>query len=259
MFRGSWHVREAAAASLTGRDRRLRAKTQVVYNPLRQAREARLTWHSELTSRSGRNHFTVGVVGRITDSKGHHLLLQAVARLPLEVRNRIRILFVGAEAPGCDSDIHYARKLRAEASQHGLEKQILWAGYQSDPGPCYASMDVLVHPALAEAMGIAILEALDRGIPVIAARTGGIPEVVRDGFNGLLVSMEDENALCRALTLFVKKRRLRERLQAGARCGLDRRFSMESFSSGIRTVIGQLCPLVNSPETEAPVTGTEQW
>ncbi len=116
-----------------------------------------------------------------------------------------------------------------------------------------------MHPALAEAMGIAILEALDRGIPVIAARTGGIPEVVRDGFNGLLVSMEDEDALCRALTLFVKKRRLRERLQAGARCGLDRRFSMETFSSGIRTVIGQLCPLVNSPETEAPVTGTEQW
>ena len=261
----SWRVSRilacsnAAASSLVGSNRRLHAKTQVVYNPLRQHRDRRLSWHSELTSRSPQNHFMIGVVGRITESKGHHLLLQAIARLPLEVRNKLRILFVGSEAPGCESDLQYARKLQTEASRQGLEQQIIWAGFQPDPGPCYASMDVLVHPALAEAIGIAILEALDRGIPVIAARTGGIPEVVRDGFNGLLVSMQDEDALCQALALFVKKRRLRERLQAGARCGLDRRFSMETFSSAIRTVIGQLCPLVNSPEPQAPAVRTEQW
>ncbi len=77
----------------------------------------------------------IGVVGRITESKGHHLLLQAVARLPLEVRNKIRILFVGSEAPGCDSDIQYARKLRAEASRHGLEKQIFMGRISIGPWP----------------------------------------------------------------------------------------------------------------------------
>jgi glycosyltransferase involved in cell wall biosynthesis len=114
-------------------------------------------------------------------------------------------------------------------------------------------MDVLVQPALkeamwAEAMCLAILEALDRGIPVIAARDGGNPEVVRDGFNGLLVSIEDKTDLGRALALFVGDRKVREQLQAGARNRLDRRFSMETFNSGIRTTIGQLCPLENTGE-----------
>jgi len=248
----------AAAESLAGRDPRLSAKTQVLYNPLREPREARLNWHSG-TRRSIPDHFTIGMVGRITWSKGHHLLLEAVAGLRVELRNRIQILVVGSEAPGCDSDLHYARNLRSEASRLGLDGQIMWAGYQPETGPYYALMDVLVHPALAEAMCIVILEALDRGVPVIATRTGGIPEVVRDGFNGLLVSAEDTNALGHVLALFFEKRELRERLQAGARFTLDRRFSMETFSSRIRTTIGQLCPLEDSLDARASGLGTERW
>ena len=233
----------AAAESLVGRHGRLSAKTQVLYNPLRQERGNRLTWHRERPNRDRGDCVTIGVVGRITPVKGHHLLLQAVAELPAEMRERVQILIVGAEAPGCDSDLRYLRNLKSEAKRQGLEGQILWAGYQDDPGPSYARMDVLVHSALSEAMCIAILEALDRGVPVIAARTGGIPEVVRDGFNGMLVTPNDTAALAQALELFISKRRVREQLQSGACCSLDRRFSIETFSSRIRRFIGQLCPL----------------
>ena len=228
---------------MAGRHPRISAKTQVLYNPLRQERESRLTWDRSRPNRAIRDCITIGMVGRITPGKGHHLLLQAVMELPAEMRQRIHILVVGSEAPGCDSDLRYLRTLQSEAKRQGMEEQILWAGYQDDPGPSYARMDVLVHSALSEAMCIAILEALDRGIPVIASRTGGTPEVVRDGFNGILVTPNDTAALARALELFISRRRLRERLQAGARCSLDRRFSIETFSSRIRTFIGQLCPL----------------
>lgn len=247
----------AAAESLAGRNRGLSAKTEVLYNPLRELREGPLNWRSE-TGRSGRDHFTIGMVGRITSDKGHHLLLEAVAGMPAKIRNKIQILVVGSEAPGCDSDLRYARDLRSETIRLGMDGQIIWAGYQPDPGPYYALMDVLVHPALAEAMCIVILEALDRGVPVIASRTGGIPEVVRDGFNGLLISVADRNALGQALTLFIEERQLRERLQAGARCTLDRRFSMETFSSRIRTIIGQLCPLEDSADAQASGLRTER-
>ena len=236
----------AAAESLVGmvgRHRWLSAKTQVLYNPLRQRRESRLTWHRERPTRPRRACVTIGAVGRITPVKGLHLLLQAVADLPADMRRKVQILIVGAEAPGCDTDLRYRRNLQSEAKRQGLEGQILWAGYQNDPRPSYARMDVLVHSALSEAMCLVILEALDRGVPVIAARTGGIPEVVRDGFNGMLVTPNDAAALARALELFISRRRLREQLQAGARCSLDRRFSIETFSSRIRTFIGQLCPL----------------
>ena len=263
----------AAAASLIGDNQALAEKTRILYNPLTWGdpravrRPPKAAYRSDpeggpdvkkksLPFAHGGGHqrgaifrrasvkgrYTVGIVGRITECKGHHLLLEAVAALPEELRPRVRVLVVGAEAPGCESDAQYARRLRDDANRYGLERQIDWAGYQPDPRPYYDLMDVLVQPSLAEAMCLAILEALDRGVPVIAARTGGIPEVVHDGVNGLLVSLEDKTALSRALTVFFKERKLREHLRNGARRGLDGRFSMENFVSRVRSTIEQLCP-----------------
>jgi glycosyltransferase involved in cell wall biosynthesis len=238
---------EAAANPLLDHDRRLSSKMQILYNPVLQSHDTREYRHVPM---SERDLCTIGIVGRITEKKGHHLLLRAVGKLPRELRDKIRLLVVGSEAPGCESDHHYAELLRTEAAERHLEGRIVWAGYQSDPSRCYASMDLLVHPAADEALGIVVLEALDRGIPVIAARAGGIPEVIRDGFNGLLVPANDEFALGHALELFLQNRGVREQLQHGARCGIDRRFSIETFSSKIRTTINQICPLVRSPEAQ---------
>jgi glycosyltransferase involved in cell wall biosynthesis len=232
----------AAATSLVDRDRRLLSKTQVLYNPLPALQQPRVE-SVDPTRPANPDCFTIGIVGRITEQKGHHLLVQAVAMLPERLRRKIRILVVGSGAPGCRADGAYLGRLREQAARLGLHEQIVWTGHRSDPGPCYESIDVLVHPAREEAMCIAILEALDRGIPVIAARSGGIPEVVRDGFNGLLVSLKEPAALSEALTRYFDHRSVRERLGAGASRGLDRRFSMETFASKIRTAIGQLCPL----------------
>jgi glycosyltransferase involved in cell wall biosynthesis len=239
---------EAVANALLDGDRRLAAKTQIVYNPLLPSSNNGIARQSAPMISPRQDRFTIGVVGRITEKKGHHLVLRAVARLAPAIRNRVQLLIVGSEAPGCEADLQYAQRLRAETARQGLEQQVLWAGYRPDPSPCYASMDVLVHPSTAEAMGIVVLEALDRGIPVIAARTGGIPEVVRDGVNGLLVPAGDEGALSQALTLFFENDRVREQLQRGACCGIDRRFSMETFSSRIRMTIGQICPVVYSSQ-----------
>jgi glycosyltransferase involved in cell wall biosynthesis len=226
----------AAALSLYEGKPQLAARTQVVYNPLLHRRETAIARRST-EGRGTRKQWTIGVVGRVTESKGHHLLLQAVAALPDEIGGMVRILVVGAGAPDCEEDFAYSRRLRTEAHALGVDGQILWLGYQADPRPFYASMDVLVHPALVEGMCIAILEALDSGVPVIAFHTGGIPEVVRDGYNGMLVSSKDHQALSSALKLFFEKRELRESLRSGARCGLDRRFSMEAFFTAIRTVV----------------------
>jgi len=246
----------AAAAALLVRDGRLLAKTQVLYNPLRRQSATPVVPVHMGVARGGR--VTLGMVGRITESKGHHLLLQAVSRLPSNLRDQIQLLIVGAAAPGCGSDLRYERFLKDEALRLGLAERIHWAGYQSEPGAYYAAMDVLVHPALAEAMGIAILEALDRGVPIIGARTGGIPELVQEGVNGLLVSLHDQNALSEAITTFLSDSAVRDRLRNGARQGVDRRFSMEVFSSGIRATIGELCP-PNSTSDTALTAGVGRW
>jgi glycosyltransferase involved in cell wall biosynthesis len=255
------------AAWLTGRptifhlhlvldhDPRLAAKTRVVYNPLRQLRKLDVVGQLAM---SHHDQITVGVVGRITEKKGQHLLLRAVSTLPTELREKVRLLIVGSAAPGCEPDRLYAERLRAEVLRYGLESRIVWAGHQADPASSYASMDVLVHPALTEAMGLVILEALASGIPVIASRTGGTPEAVRDGLNGLLVSLENESELSMSLALFLSSREVRERLKAGASQGLDSRFSMETFSSSVRAAIRSLCFPVTSTDVSAFPAGSEK-
>lgn len=241
----------AAAAPLLARDPDLAAKIDVVYNPAPRAGGQRQGW-----GRSPANHFTIGTAGRITKSKGHHLLIEALSMLPAQLRRRIQVLIVGSPAPGSEEDLGYGEVLRAEVTRRGLEEQIVWSGYQADMDPWYASMDVLVHPSLAEAMSIVILEALQHGIPVIAARTGGTPEVVRQGFNGLLVDADDPGALAEALMLFLNDRMLREGLQAGARIGLDRRFLPETFASRTRNAVAELC--ASERQEEMPVSAARR-
>jgi len=232
----------AAGASLLDADSRLAAKTDVLYNPLPQAGNP--TAPAPLCkTRQPSDRITIGMVGRITEKKGQLLLLRAVGGLPPAIRDKVHLLIVGAEGPRCLPDFVYGESLRAEAVRLGLESQITWAGYIADTRSCYASMDVFVHPALPpEALSIVILEALDSGVPVVATRTGGIPEMIQDGFNGLLVPPGDDISLRRALELILENDAARERLQAGARAGLDHRFRPERFSFSIRRVIGELCP-----------------
>ena len=252
---------QAAAASLLDADCRLSEKTQILYNPVPElAGEAcRIIGRARQDSLAPTPSFTVGMVGRITESKGQHLLLDAVGNLPLQIRDRIRILIVGAPAPACPADLHYANDLRTRALQYGLQDRVTWTGYRTDPGPCYASMDVLVHAALTEAMCLVILEALQNGVPVIATRVGGIPEIVDEGSNGLLVAPGDEDALGQALTLFLVDGSLRERLRSGARSGLDDRFSLKSFSPKIRTMVGQLCNPTASREAKVSDQKPPAW
>jgi glycosyltransferase involved in cell wall biosynthesis len=200
------------------------------------------------------------MVGRITEVKGQHLLLKAAGKLPPEVRDKIRILFVGAPAPANKKDTRYAEDLRTIALQYDLTEKIVWAGYQTDLRSWYASMDVLVQSAVwAEAMGLVILEALQQGIPVIAARIGGIPEIIKEGTNGLLVAPGDEDALCRALDLFIQDRSLREHLQLGAQSRLDDQFTLKYFSPKIRALVCNLCNVTDSKKNRAPDEKSAAW
>jgi len=231
---------DAAAESLLSGDRRLLTKLDVFHNPtLERVRRACLP-----LEHAGRaDHITIGMVGRITEAKGHRVLFNALGRLSAEVRNKIRLIIVGAPAGDCAEDLRYARGLERYAKEIGLEN-ILWTGYREDVARYYASMDVLVQPSVAEsgeALPLAVLEALETGIPIIASHTGGIPEIVRNEFNGLLYPTGDEQELARSVERFVKDSSLRDRLRAGAQTPLDDRFSLATFTRNIRRDVSLLC------------------
>lgn len=245
---------QAAAAGIVCANRRLTGKTHILYNPVVEPAQATpdVTRLQRLQSNS--SVLTLGVVGRITKPKGQRVLLNALGRLCPQLKAGIRVIFVGAPSPDNNADLMYEQRLKESVTQFGLQKKVEWVGYQTAVGSFYRRMDVLIHPSLSdsgESMPLVVLEALQNAVPVIASWTGGIPEIVRHGSNGLLVPPGDEVALARALERFLRDVSLRRRLCAGAQPSFDERFSLKNFKSRIRGLIWKLCSTesMESPET----------
>ena len=146
-------------------------------------------------------------VGRLHPQKGHRVLLDAMAAAR-QGGARLSLLVAGDGAERA--------ALEAQASALGLHGHVRLAG-RRDVRPLLAAADVFVFPSLYEAVGIALLEAMACARPVVASRTGGIPEVVEDGVSGILVTAGDADDLARALATLERDPERRRRLGEAAR------------------------------------------
>jgi len=131
----------------------------------------------------------IGTVGRLAPVKGHVDLIRAIAlarpRIP-----QAKLLIAG-EGP-----LH--GELSAMASRLGIADCCIFSGHRDDVHHLTAAMDIFVLPSLSEGIPMALLEAMSLGVPVIATRVGGMPEVVHDRVTGLLVPPGDDRALAEA-------------------------------------------------------------
>ena len=172
-----------------------------------------------------------GMAAQFIERKGHAVLLDAAPRL-LAARSELRFLLVG-QGP-----------LRAEIADRvaatGLEGRVLLPGFRPDLGAFIGALDLLVHPALDEGLGVVLLEASAAGVPVVAARAGGIPEAVHDGVNGLLVPPDDAAALAEAVLRLAGDAGLRAALGAGGRRLMAEAFSVERMVEGNLSVYREL-------------------
>lgn len=166
-------------------------------------------------------------VAAVIPGKGHDVLLDALAHVagfPWQCR------CVGS----LDRDPAFVQRLRRRAVAAGLDERVHFPGPQAEAALArsYASADVLVLPSRAETYGMVVSEALARGLPVVAADVGGVPEALghgADGFRpGLLVPPEDPVALGDALRTWLEDAGLRRRLRAAAR---ERRASLGDWST----------------------------
>lgn len=157
----------------------------------------------------GREDFVAAMVAGLRPEKGHAFALKAVRRL-VEAGRNIKLILVG--------DGEKKREMEALSRDLGLEGIALWVGGQKDPRPYLGVSDVLLIASYAvETFPLSALEALSMGKPVVASAVGGIPELVRDGQNGLLVAPRDIGALADALERVLLDRDLRAKLSANAR------------------------------------------
>ena len=122
-------------------------------------------------------------------------------------------------------DPEFADRVAARAERAGLSERITWAGVLTaiELDAEYARADLLVAPSRTESYGIAVAEALRRGVPVLASRVGGIPEAVRPGVAAVLVPPDRPDALSDALRRWIIDPALRARLTDEARRTRSRR------------------------------------
>jgi glycosyltransferase involved in cell wall biosynthesis len=99
-----------------------------------------------------------------------------------------------------DDTGEWAAEMKKMVLGRGLENRVVFLGFKKNVPRLLAGMDILLAPSRREALSISIIEALSMGLPVIGTRTGGIPEVVRHGENGLLVEKENRETLLKAIS-----------------------------------------------------------
>ncbi|MEW2426134.1 glycosyltransferase family 4 protein [Streptomyces sp. NPDC017943] len=197
-------------------------------------------------------HGTDGVsrlvcVAAVTPRKGQHRLVEAlaaVADLPWSC------VCVG----GLGHDPQYVAGLRRLIARHGLEDRLVLAGPRSgaELDATYATADLMVLTSYAETYGMAVTEALARGIPVLATDVGGLPEAVGrapdGGMPGILVPPEDPAALAAALRGWFGEANVRRRLKEAAR---GRRAALNGWATTTGNLAGVLHRLRNEPRRAA--------
>ncbi|HEX5859996.1 MAG TPA: glycosyltransferase family 4 protein, partial [Microbacterium sp.] len=175
-------------------------------------------------------------VGVIAPHKGQDTLIDALD----EIGSGLpwTCTFAGSD----EVDAAFAARVSARVERAGLSGRVSWAGVLARPelDAAYARADLLVAPSRAESYGMAVADALGRGLPVLASRVGGIPEAVGAEGGAILVPPEDPRALGEALRRWMLDPALRTRLTDGARRGALRRPRWRDTVDTVQTALAGL-------------------
>jgi glycosyltransferase involved in cell wall biosynthesis len=135
---------------------------------------------------------TIGIIARLSDVKGHPYLFRAFKEL-LKSDPTLQLFVVG------DGPSHYRVYLEGLVHDLKIGDNVIFHGSCRDTSKPLSLIDIFCLPSIQEGLGLAILEAMAMGIPVVASDVGGISTLVKDKQNGLLVPPRDEKALAGAV------------------------------------------------------------
>ena len=186
-------------------------RNAISVNPLKQnaAPEKRRQVYRELNIPESPK--LVVAAGRLSPEKGHRFLVEAIARMDHQTRQAC-FVFCG--------DGMCQKELQDLAADLGVTRYCRFVGFRKDIADIFEVMDLMVLPSLTEGLPNVVLEAFASAKPVVASNVGGVPEVVEDGKNGILVPPQRPDLLADAI----------------AKCLADRRFMKEMGKSGYHKV-----------------------
>ena len=228
----------AISDAVASRFRWARRKTAVIYNavaapaPFTRNAAARLksSWGVPADSP------VAGCVGQIAPWKGQHVFVAAAAALAPAFPD---LYFVVVGGPLYGAHEYRAELLRC-VKRAGLAPRFRFLGQRSDAPRYIGAFDVLVHlPVEAEPFGRVVVEAMARRVPVVAARTGGITEIMEDGREGFLVEAGNVGAAAAAAAFLLDDPELRAGMGAHGRASYLRRFTVRRLCRDVMRIYAE--------------------
>ena len=230
-------VANSAATAQAFKEAGGKAPVVVIYNGFDPAQfnrpSAFLDREALATEIGSGDHPIVGVFGRLADWKGQHVAIKAMCFL-----KDTHLILVGSALFG---EQNYEDSLRKMVAEVGLTKRVHFLGFQDDVSRLMSSMDIVLHTSTApEPFGRVVVEGMLAGKPVIATNCGGVPEIIDDGKDGILVPPNDPGALSAAIAdLLGAPVRAKELARLGRDAAI-RRFSLEATLHSIDEVIASV-------------------
>ncbi len=175
--------------------------------------------------------FIVGLIGRLEESKGQHLLISAIAGAKDKGSN-IHALIVGHEM-----NQGYRNTLKQLATDKGIAENIIFMDFAPDPQRLMQLCDCIVLATYEETFGLVLPEAMRAGIAVIGSNSGGVPEIIKHGETGLLFDSGDANSLCEQIMLLAKDPEIRSNIAANGKQDADSRFNTDDHFSQLQQLI----------------------
>jgi glycosyltransferase involved in cell wall biosynthesis len=179
----------------------------------------------------------VGMLGRIERWKRQHLFLDAIAALPANVVGRCRFFIGGAAMLGVGNE--YAEELERRRRQHPNQDRITFTGFV-DAEAFWEAMDIAVHCSEAEPFGYVVLEAMAKGKLVIAANTGGVPEVITDGVDGFLADPSNTPGLAARIIDCVRQSHELNGIRSRARAVIVDRYNVGQLVNRFESLYDEL-------------------
>ena len=173
----------------------------------------------------------VGIVSKLWEGKGHTVLIEAFKLLKEKIKDA-KLVIVG--------EGYLYDELFRRVGNNGLRDSVLFTGFQMDVSEIIATFDVAVLPSFFEGMGRVILEAMAMEKPIVASRVGGIPDLIDQGINGLLVRPGDARELADALERVLSDNGLAKKLGKEGRKKIKDQFSADVMVRSIEKLYREL-------------------